>query len=144
MVRAPLEAFSSRIDPPSNPPSLPFSPSTSLHQRPPIRPHRILTHTFLYTMTIKISFWKKKPRASETVEISTFEDLLKFFDASKKRAKAKGKVKVDFDIGLDDDGGNDADAGVNADDGANNRDEDESIVRAHDSDCRPDGTDNVS
>ena len=89
-------------------------------------------------MTIKISFWKKKPRASETVEISTFEDLLRFFDASKQRAKAKSKVKVDFD---DND---DADAGINADDDARDSDDDEPMVRVYDSDYRSDSADNVS
>ena len=93
-------------------------------------------------MTIKISFWKKKPRASETVEISTFEDLLRFFDDSKRRAKAKSKVEVDFDLNFDD--SDDADAGINVDDDAHDGDNDEPMVRVHDSDYRSDSTDNVS
>ena len=65
--------------------------------------------------------------------ISTFEDLLKFFDDSKRRAKAKSKVKVDFDIDFDD--SDDADAGIKADDDAHYGDNDEPMVRVHDSDC---------
>ena len=89
-------------------------------------------------MTFKNPLRKNKRRNPETVVISTFEDLLKFFDDSKRRAKAKSKVKVDFD---DND---DADAGINADDDARDNDDDESMVRVHDSDYRSDSTDNIS
>ena len=61
--------------------------------------------------------------------ISTFEDLLRFFDDSKRRAKAKPKVKVEFDVDFDEN--DDADAGINEDDDAIDRDDDESIVRVH-------------
>ena len=74
--------------------------------------------------------------------ISTFEDLLKFFDDSKQRAKEKSKVKVDFNGIFDD--SDDADAGINADDDARDSDDDEPVVRAHDSGCRSDSTDNIS
>ena len=74
--------------------------------------------------------------------ISTFEDLLKFFDDSKQRAKAKSKVKVDFDDIFDD--SDDADAGINVDDDAHDGNDDEPMVRVHDSGCRSDSADNVS
>ena len=74
--------------------------------------------------------------------ISTFEDLLKFFDDSKRRAKAKSKVKVDFDDNFDDN--DDADAGITADNDAHGGDDDEPVVRVHDSDHRSDRADNVS
>ena len=95
-------------------------------------------------MTFKNPLRKNKRRNPETVTISTFEDLLNFFDDSKQRAKAKSKVKVDFDVDFDDN--DDADAGINddADDGADDNDDDESIVRVHDSDYRSDSADNVS
>ena len=89
-------------------------------------------------MTFKNPLRKNKRRNPETVLISTFEDLLKFFDNSKRRAKAKSKVKVDFD---DND---DADAGINADDDARDSDDDEPMVRVHDSGCRSDSADDVS
>ena len=89
-------------------------------------------------MTFKNPLRKNKRRNPETVVISTFEDLLKFFDDSKRRAKAKSKVKVDFD---DND---DADAGITADDDAHDSGDDEPMVRVHDSDYRSDSTDNVS
>ena len=85
---------------------------------------------------------KNKRRNPEIVVISTFEDLLKFFDDSKRRAKEKPQVKVDFDDIFDD--SDDADAGINADDDAHDSDDDESIVRVHDSDYRSDSADNVS
>ena len=83
-------------------------------------------------MTFKNLLRKNKRRNSETVVISTFEDLLKFLDDSKRRAKAKSKVKVDFDDNFDD--SDDADAGINADDDAHDSDDDEPMVRVHDSD----------
>ena len=92
-------------------------------------------------MTFKNPLRKNKRRNSETVVISTFEDLLKLFDESKQRAKAKSKVKVDFDVDFD---GNDAaGAGVNADDDAKDSDDDERMVRVHDSDYRSDSADNI-
>ena len=93
-------------------------------------------------MTFKNPLRKNKRRNPETVVISTFEDLLKFFDDSKRRAKEKSKVKVDFDVDFDDN--DDADAGINADDDAHDSDDDESIVRVHDSDYRSDSAYNVS
>ena len=89
-------------------------------------------------MTFKNPLRKNKRRNPETVVISTFEDLLKFFDDSKQRAKAKSKVKVDFD---DND---DADAGINVDDDAHDGDDDERMVRVRDSDYRSYSTDNIS
>ena len=93
-------------------------------------------------MTFKNPLRKNKRRNPETVVISTFEDLLKFFDDSKQRAKEKSKVKVDFDDIFDD--SDDADAGINVDDDAHDGDDDERMVRAHDSGCRSDSTDNIS
>ena len=93
-------------------------------------------------MTFKNPLRKSKRRNPETVVISTFEDLLRFFDDSKQRAKEKSKVKVDFDVDFDD--YDDADAGITADDDAHGGDDDESIVRVHDSDYRSDSADNVS
>ena len=93
-------------------------------------------------MPFKNPLRKNKCRNSETVVISTFEDLLKFFDDSKQRAKAKSKVKVDFDVDFDDN--DDADAGINADDGADDSGDDKPVVRVHNSDHRSDSTDNVS
>ena len=87
-------------------------------------------------MTFKNPLRKNKCRNPETVVISTFEDLLKFFDDSKRRAKEKSKVKVDFDVDFDD---ND-----DADDGADDNDDSELMVRVHDSDYRSDSADNVS
>ena len=92
-------------------------------------------------MTFKNPLRKNKRPNPETV-ISTFEDLLKFFDDSKRRAKEKSKVKVDFDVDFDDN--DDADAGINADDDAHGSDDDEPMVRVHDSDYRSDSADNVS
>ena len=92
-------------------------------------------------MTFKNPLRKNKCRNPETVVISTFEDLLKFFDDSTRRAKAKSKVKVDFDDNFVDDS-DDVDAGINADDGSDGNDDDESIVRFHDS--RSDSANNVS
>ena len=92
-------------------------------------------------MTFKNPLRKNKRRNPETVVISTFEDLLRFFDDSKRRAKEKSKVEVDFDLNFDD--SDDADAGINADDGADGKDDDQSIVRVHDLDCRSDSADNV-
>ena len=93
-------------------------------------------------MTFKNPLRKNKSRNSETVMVSTFEDLLKFFDDSKQRAKAKSKVKVDFDVDFDDN--DDADAGINVDDDAHDGDDDERMVRVHDSDYRSYSTDNIS
>ena len=119
-------------------PQYPFQPSPTPSSQPPSypKPH------FRYTMTFKNPLRKNKRRNPETVEISTFEDLLRFFDDSKQRAKAKSKVKVDFDDNFDD--SDDADAGINADDDAHDGDDDERMVRVHDSDYRSDSTDNVS
>ena len=78
-------------------------------------------------MTFKNPLRKNKRRNPETVVISTFEDLLKFFDDSKQRAKEKSKVKVDLDDIFDDN--DDADAGINVDDDAHDSDDDESIVQ---------------
>ena len=93
-------------------------------------------------MTFKNPLRKSKRPNQETVVISTFEDLLKFFDDSKQRAKAKSKVKVDFDVDFDDN--DDTDAGVNADDDAKDSDDDERMVRVHDTDYRSDSADSVS
>ena len=93
-------------------------------------------------MTFKNPLRKSKRSNPETVVISTFEDLLKFFDDSKQRAKAKSKVKVDFDDIFDD--SDDADAGINADDDAHGGDDDEPMVRVHDSAYLSDSADNVS
>ena len=93
-------------------------------------------------MAIKNPLRKNKRSNPETVVISTFEDLLKFFDDSKQRAKAKSKVEVDSDLNFDD--SDDADAGITADDDAHDGDDDERMVRVHDSDNRSDSTDNVS
>ena len=93
-------------------------------------------------MTFKNPLRKNKCRNPETVVISTFEDLLKFFDDSKRRAKEKSKVKVDLDDIFDDN--DDADAGINADDDARDSDDDEPMVRVHDSDYRLDSSDNIS
>ena len=93
-------------------------------------------------MTFKNPLRKNKRRNPETVVISTFEDLLKFFDESKRRAKAKSKVKVDFDVDFDDN--DDANAGITADDGADDNVDAELMVRVHDSDYRSDSTDNIS
>ena len=92
-------------------------------------------------MTFKNPLRKNKCRNPETVVISTFEDLLKFFDDSKQRAKEKSKVKVDFDVDFDDN--DDADAGINADDDARDSDDDERMVRVHDPGCRSDSADNI-
>ena len=93
-------------------------------------------------MTLKNPLRKNKRRNPEIVVISTFEDLLKFFDDSKQRAKEKLKAKVDFDIDFDDN--DDADAGINVDDDAHDGDNDERMVRVRDSDYRSDSTDNIS
>ena len=93
-------------------------------------------------MAIKNPLRKSKRSNPETVVISTFEDLLKFFDDSKRRSKAKSKVKVDFDVDFDDN--DDADAGINADDDARDSDDDEPMVRVYDSDYRSDSADNIS
>ena len=93
-------------------------------------------------MIFKNPLRKNKRRNPETVVISTFEDLLRFFDDSKRRAKAKPKVKVEFDVDFDEN--DDADAGIKADDDAHDSDDDEPMVRIHDSDYRSDSADNVS
>ena len=93
-------------------------------------------------MTFKNPLRKNKRANPETVVISTFEDLLKFFDDSKRCAKAKSKVEVDFDLNFDD--SDDADAGINVDDDAHDSDDDEPMVRVYDSECRSDSTDNIS
>ena len=88
-------------------------------------------------MPIKFSFRKNKQRtpAAETVKIVTMEDLFTLFSDSQQRIKEKQKAysHSGFDIPADD--GGDVDAGVNADDDADDSDEDEPIVRVHDSDC---------
>ena len=98
-------------------------------------------------MPIKISFRKNKQRtpAADTVKIVTMEDLFTFFSDSQQRIKEKRKVNnhSDFDIPAHDDG-DDVDAGVNADDDAGDSDDDEPMVRVHDSDYRSNSTDNVS
>ena len=97
-------------------------------------------------MPIKISFWKNKQRTpvAETVKIVTMEDLFTFITDSQRNIKEKreANIRSGFDISAHD--GDDVDAGVNADDGADDSDEDELNVRVHDSDCRPDSTDNIS
>ena len=93
-------------------------------------------------MSFKYPLRKNKRPNPETVVISTFGDLLKFFDDSKQRAKAKSKVKVDFDVDFDDN--DDADAGINADDDARDSDDGLPMVRVRDSDYRSDSADNVS
>ena len=93
-------------------------------------------------MTFKNPLRKSKRSNPETVVISTFEDLLRFFDDSKRRAKAKSKVKVDFDVDFD--ANDDADAGINVDDDARDGDDDERMVRVRDSDYRSYSTDNIS
>ena len=93
-------------------------------------------------MTFKNPLRKNKRRNPEIVVISTFEDLLKFFDDSKRRAKEKSKMKVDFDDNFDD--SDDADAGINVDDDAHDGDDDEPMVRVHAPDCRSDSSDNIS
>ena len=134
MAWTPLKLFNSRLDPPFPHVQYPFQPSPTPSSQSPSYPN---PH-FRYTMTFKNPLRKNKRRNSETVVISTFEDLLKFLDDSKRRAKEKSKVKVDFDDS------DDADAGINADDGVDDNDDDESIVRVHDSDYRSDSADNVS
>ena len=93
-------------------------------------------------MTFKNPLRKNKRPNPETAVISTFEDLLKFFDDSKQRAKEKSKVKVDFDDIFDD--SDDADTGINVDDDAHDGDDDERMVRVRDSDYRSYSTDNIS
>ena len=97
-------------------------------------------------MPIKIPFRKNKQRTpvAETVKIVTMEDLFTFITDSQRNIKEKRKANShsDFDISAHD--GDDVDAGVNADDGADDNDDDESIVRVHDSDYRSDSADSVS
>ena len=138
MAWTPLKVFNSRLDPPFLHLQYPFRPSPMPSSQSPSYPN---PH-FPYTMTFKNPLRKNKRRNPETVVISTFEDLLKFFDDSKRRAKEKSQVKVDFDDIFDD--SDDADAGINADDDAHDGDDDEPMVRVHDSDYRSDSTDNVS
>ena len=138
MAWTPLKLFNSRLDPPSPQLQVPLPAFTIALQSAPSYPY---PH-FPYTMTFKNPLRKNKRRNPETVVISTFEDLLKFFDDSKRRAKEKSKVKVDLDDIFDDN--DDADAGINVDDDAHDSDDDESIVRVHDSGCRSDSADNVS
>ena len=96
-------------------------------------------------MPIKISFRKNKQRtpAAETVKIVTMEDLFTLFSDSQQRIKEKQKANSHsgFDISAHD--GDDVDAGVNADDDAGDSDEDEPMVRVHDSECRSDSADSV-
>ena len=96
-------------------------------------------------MPITISFWKNKQRtpAAETVTIVTMEDLFTFITDSQRNIKEKRKANnhSDFDIPADD--GDDVDAGVNADDDAEDSDDDERMVRVHDSDYRSDSADNI-
>ena len=99
-------------------------------------------------MPIKISFRKNKQRIpaaeTETVKIVTMEDLFTFITDSQRNIKEKRETNShsDFDIPADD--GDDVDAGVNADDDAEDSDDDERMVRVHDSDYRSDSTDNIS
>ena len=96
-------------------------------------------------MPIKISFWKNKQRtpAAETVKIVTMEDLFTFITDSQRNIKEKGEANSHsgFDISAHD--YDDVDAGVNADDDADDSDEDQPMVRVHDSDCRWDSADSV-
>ena len=138
MAWTPLKLFNSRLDPPFPHLQYPFQSSPTPSRQAPsyLNPH------FCYTMTFKNPLRKNKRRNSETVVISTFEDLLKFFDDSKQRAKAKSKVKVDFDVDFDDN--DDADAAINVDDDAHDGADDERMVRVRDSNYRSDSTDNIS
>ena len=72
------------------------------------------------------------------------EDLFTFISVSQRNIKEKreANIRSDFDILAHD--GDDVDAGINADDDADDSDEDEPMVRVHDSDYRSDSTDNVS
>ena len=96
-------------------------------------------------MPIKISFRKKKQRTpvAETVKIVTMEDLFTFITDSQRNIKEKRKAYSDSDFDIPEDVGADVDAGVNADDDVEDSDDDESMVRAHDSGCRSDSADNV-
>ena len=97
-------------------------------------------------MPIKISFRKNKQRtpAAESVKIVTMEDLFTFISDSQRNIKEKreANIRSGFDISAHD--GDDVDAGVNADDDADDSEDNEPMVRVHDSDCRPDSADNVS
>ena len=96
-------------------------------------------------MPIKIPFRKNKQRtpAAETVKIVTIEDLFTFITDSQRNIKEKRKANSHSDSDIPADDGDDVDAGVNADDGADDNDDDESIVRVHDSDYRADSADNI-
>ena len=97
-------------------------------------------------MPIKFSFRKNKQRTpvAETVKIVTMEDLFTFITDSQRNIKEKRETNSPsgFDISAHD--GDDVDAGVNADDDADDSDDDEPMVRVHDSDYRSDSTDNIS
>ena len=140
MAWTPLKLFNSRLDPPFPNLQYPFQPSPTPSNQAPSYPN---PH-FRYTTIFKNPLRKNKRRNPETVVISTFEDLLRFFDDSKRRAKEKSQVKVDFDNIFDD--SDDADAGIShdADDGADDNDDAELMVRGHDSGYRSDSADNVS
>ena len=96
-------------------------------------------------MPINISFRKNKQctPVAETVKIVTMEDLFTFITDSQRNIKEKREANIhsDFDIPAHD--GDDVDAGVNADDDAGDSDEDEPMVRVHDSGCRSDSADNM-
>ena len=96
-------------------------------------------------MPIKFSFRKNKQRtpAAETVKIVTMEDLFTFITDSQRNIKEKREANIcsGFDISAHD--GDDVDAGVYADDDADDSDEDQPMVRVHDSDCRSDSADSV-
>ena len=96
-------------------------------------------------MPVKISFWKNKQRttAAETVKSVTMEDLFTFITDSQRNIKEKREAysHSDFDIPAHD--GDNVDAGVNADDDADDSDDDEPMVRVHDSDYRSDSANNI-
>ena len=97
-------------------------------------------------MHIKMSFRKNKQRtpAAETVKIVTVEDLFSYISDSQQRIKEKRKENNHPDSDMSADDGDDVDAGVYADDDADDSDENERMVRVHDSDYRSDSADNVS
>ena len=97
-------------------------------------------------MPIKISFWKNKQRTpvAETVKIVTMEDLFTFITDSKRNIKEKREANIRSGFRIPAHDGDDVDAGVNADDDADDSDEDESIVRVHDSDYLWDRSNNIS
>ena len=97
-------------------------------------------------MPIKISFRKNKQRtpAAETVKIVTMEELFTFITDSQRNIKEKRETNSHSDFDISAHSGDNVDAGVNADDDADDSDDDEPMVRVHDSDYRSDSADNVS